>query len=367
MSDMSGAGGDQWPDSHLRDTPRWALPFTPVGAGLVTAALAKGLLVDTPEAMERLIRRGYEPGTGDTQAVEDAFVASGVAAGGSFAGVRPKGSLGTFIGRRGSANLERGGRPAAARAIELAERMEAEGAKQSEIRKAAHRLLETDLDLGGIHKGADGLWRVEVRDDLAAFNEKGPKRSTLGRDLDHPTLYEAYPDLADIRVRRSDKIEGAEFRPYKSPQEIGLGWANDKKSVLHEAQHAMSDREGFAMGSNPDEELAMLQRDAKRAPRLREQAQQELDRARTELAWRRQNAPGYAGSEAERRLMDFIESVEGETWGQAALDRYGRSAGENEAYNVETRMNMTPAERRKISPLRTQDLPNYMQIVRQRD
>jgi hypothetical protein len=345
------------------------IPFANAAAG--SAALlfaipraARDAIAGPFWAAERLLRNGYRPGQEDAQAIDDALAASGMAGTGSLAGTAPRGSLGTFIGRRGASNLETAGRPAAARAMDMAEQMEAQGAKQSEIRTAAHPILETDPDLGGIHKGADGMWRVEVRDDLATFNEGGPKRTTLGRDLDHPTLYEAHPDLADIRLRRSDAIQGAEFWPHKTPQQIGLGWANDKPSVLHEVQHALADREGFALGSNPDEELAMLQKDARRAPRLPERTRQDLEQAKSDLEWHRQNSPGFVGSEAEQRLRDFIDVVESEKWSEAAYRRYAKSAGEVEAYNVEKRMTMTPEERRRISPLRTQSLPNHMQIVR---
>jgi hypothetical protein len=328
---------------------------------------ARDAIVEPFWAAERLLRGGYRLGREDAQAVSDALVASGMAATGSLAGTAPRGSFGTFIGRRGSANLEKLGRPAAARALDLAEQLEAQGAKQSEIRSAAHRILETDPDLGGLHRGADAMWRVEVRDDLASFNEGGPRRSTLGRDLDHPTLYEAYPDLADVHLRRSSDIEGAEFWPNKLPQEIGLGSANDKPSILHETQHGIADREGFALGSNPDEELAMLQRDARRAPRLPERTRQDLEQAKSDLEWHRKNTPNFGGSKAEERLTDFIDMLDNDAWSEAAYQRYARSAGEVEAYNVENRLLMTPEDRRRISPLRTQAVPNHRQIVRQND
>jgi hypothetical protein len=82
--------------------------------------------------------------------------------------------------------------------------------------------------------------------------------------------------------------------------------------VLHEVQHALADRESFALGSNPDEEPAMLRRDGRRAPRLPERTRQELEQAKSDLEWHRKNTPGFAGSEAEQRLRDFIDVVESE-------------------------------------------------------
>jgi hypothetical protein len=211
------------------------------------------------------------------------------------------------------------------------------------------------------------MWRVEVSDHGATFNENGPRTSTLGRDLDHPTLYEACPDLADVRLRRSSDIEGAELRIDISPQEIGLGSANDKATLLHEVQHGLSTREGFALGSNPDEELAMLRREVRSTPRLPGRTSQELEDAKADLEWHRKNTPNFGGSDAEERLTDLIDVLESDAWREAAYRRYARSAGEVESRNIERRMTMTPEDRRRISPLRTQDLPNHRQIVRRND
>jgi hypothetical protein len=50
--------------------------------------------------------------------------------------------------------------------------------------------------------------------------------------------------------------------------------------------------------------------------------------------------------------------------GRAADDAYARLAGEVEARNVQSRMNMSPQERRATAPWLTQDVPDEQQIVR---
>jgi hypothetical protein len=91
----------------------------------------------------------------------------------------------------------------------MAEAMEAQGARASQIRDRTNKLLETDdPSLGGVHKGADGQWRVELDDSAAAIGDKGPKRSTLGRQLEHPDLYEAYPDLPSYPLERRTDFVG---------------------------------------------------------------------------------------------------------------------------------------------------------------
>jgi hypothetical protein len=50
----------------------------------------------------------------------------------------------------------------------------------------------------------------------------------------------------------------------------------------------------------------------------------------------------------------------------AAMNVYRRMAGEVEARNVQTRMNMTPEQRRATPPWATQDVPYDQQIIRHR-
>lgn len=84
-----------------------------------------------------------------------------------------------------------------------------------------------------------------------------PNYTTLGKLLDAPELFAAYPDLADIGVtfqtlergqnggynRRFDSIELS--RELKQKPEALLN------SLTHEVQHAIQQREGFTPGSNP--------------------------------------------------------------------------------------------------------------------
>ena len=84
-----------------------------------------------------------------------------------------------------------------------------------------------------------------------------PNYTTLGKLVDAPELFAAYPDLADIGVtfqtlergqnggynRRFDSIELS--RDLKNRPEALLD------SLTHEVQHAIQGREGFTPGSNP--------------------------------------------------------------------------------------------------------------------
>ncbi len=105
----------------------------------------------------------------------------------------------------------------------------------------------------------------------------------------------------------------------------GIGLSKDARSVaLHELQHAIQGREGFAVGGSPEsmrqEALAMLRRDV---------------------------ASGAIPDTAEAMRMLPM----------AQQNAYQRLAGEAEARAVQARMNLTPAQRRALFPLDSYDVP----------
>lgn len=130
-----------------------------------------------------------------------------------------------------------------------AQEMQAAGADMESIRKAT-----------GWHEGMDGKWRWEIDDSRMQLRTDAadiPNYTTLGELVDAPELFEAYPDMADLSVtfhtledgqnggysRKFDSIELS--RDLKNRPEALLN------SLIHEAQHAIQNREGFASGANP--------------------------------------------------------------------------------------------------------------------
>jgi hypothetical protein len=162
----------------------------------------------------------------------------------------------------------------------------------------------------GWYRGTDGKWRFEISDDKAVLGklpEFGVDR-TLGEVLIHPQLYEAYPELANMRVYTVKGLGSA----YLHPDATGAGEAirlqgahpdlkyDIRSHLLHEVEHAIQRREAFAQGAEEE---------------------------------------------------------------KAGPDVYHRTAGEVEARNVEQRRDMTPEERLANPPWRTEDVPMGQQIV----
>lgn len=114
---------------------------------------------------------------------------------------------------------------------------------------------------GQVFRGADNKLRFESPDtgSYIDLNKVVPSTTQkLGDLFSHPTLFDAYPELANMKV---------EFEPlepgtlgYFSPSTNTLGLANDlvhrsqwediHSVLLHEIQHKIQEKEGFVGGAN---------------------------------------------------------------------------------------------------------------------
>lgn len=164
----------------------------------------------------------------------------------------------------------------------------------------------------GWFRGTDKKWRFEIDDSQASVtlteseianaleNNKYYRLSYL---LEHPQLFEAYPDLKMMDVIFDNSIQGGAFSDgailigtkVQTPREL-------KSLLLHEIQHAIQESENFARGASP----------------------------------------GYF------MRQGFDE--------ETAYEKYIHSSGEVEARNVQLRMDMSSAERKSVEPFFTQDV-----------
>lgn len=176
------------------------------------------------------------------------------------AALAPKNSLGVFAGRM----AQTADKTALARAESLA----AAGADPEDIWRAT-----------GWFRGADNAWRFEIDDSAAhAIRQKGSALeymqdtgtaaeypTSLSATFRHPLLFAAHPDLADTLTRIKNTAIGGSYSPgqrvygemIEAPLKHDMTGAisrpdRAKASLLHEAQHAVQQREGFARGGHPD-------------------------------------------------------------------------------------------------------------------
>lgn len=118
----------------------------------------------------------------------------------------------------------------------------------------------------GMFKGADGNWRFELPSETAKFNTpeaiaannnfgKSYEPTTLGKVLDFPDLYKAYPQLENLETTFNfTKGFLGHYHPDEPRINLNLhaieGTNQDATQVaLHEVQHAIQHIEGFSYGT----------------------------------------------------------------------------------------------------------------------
>lgn len=301
--------------------------------------------------------------------------------GGALPWAKP-GALGIFGGRMAStADLN---------ALQRAEKMAAEGADRQAI-----------WDATGWFQGGDKKWRFEIPDDKAKLNPNTfgtgdmpggyPQEGPIAGQLWHPDLYAAYPDARRARGHFENDTTGGSYQEAAhSPTgdeviKVSAKTVPNARSVaLHEAQHLVQAREGFAPGGSPayftqgDEaldamkalsyrrELAALERRNPAAAKMTPKQKDDLIRKEYEDMGAPEWFPG-------QQARDFAHDVEGNP--QAILEKiaalygtdravtpktprqlYNELPGEIEARNVSRRADMTPEQRRATPPWATEDV-----------
>ena len=228
----------------------------------------------------------------------------------------------------------------------------------------------------------DNKWKFEIDDSGASYKgtydqEMKMRNGTTysaGNMLDHPELYDNYPMKQSVRYEDTGAVNADGYMKagdtydhlglnVKAMYEQGL---DPKSTSLHEIQHAIQKREGFASGGNVESlqgEYEFLANDLRDLKKEREHINKGLDNVRK---------AGYEPSEealnkyfeVDTKINNLIEKrQELRKLGDTAFEKYSKLHGEVEARNVQTRMNMTSEERRASHPHDTMDVPAEDTIV----
>ena len=134
-----------------------------------------------------------------------------------------------------------------------------------EARYEAERLemqgvdAETIRQMTGWFRGADRKWRFETDDSGMKLRMNAadiPNYTTLGKLVDAPELFTAYPDLKNIDVTLQTLEDGQNGGYNRQFDSIELSRSLKEKpeellsSLIHEVQHAIQNREEFAKGAS---------------------------------------------------------------------------------------------------------------------
>lgn len=252
-------------------------------------------------------------------------------------------------------------------ALAQAEKLTAAGADPRKIWK----------DTGWM-KGGDGKWRFEIDDSGAMFNPSGVGASrvendiqfspwqesmgpTVGGLIEHPGMKAAYDSsiAPNAFVKNGDPLggyKGAFNMDNKDITVFAPVKAKDGRStVLHELQHAVQGKEGFAGGGAPGM--------GAHAPFVYGGAEVEALKQQQQGLIAQMDAADYL-SPKYQALSDQYRAIEKQMEGAAALEGYKRLAGEAEARAVQSRMNLNPQQRRDLFPLDSYDVPINRLIYR---
>lgn len=264
----------------------------------------------------------------------------------------------------------------------------------------------------GWERGTDGKWRYEMPDakikdmkDIGGGNiVKRFEDDMLWNDgkltdvIDAPGLFEAYPQLKDVRIDTdaimNDMPSNGVYNAKTNTITIHADELKYMNSILnHEIQHAIQYIEGFGKGGSPEQmekEFKAAQDEWKArayAHELEEKAkemggeynQSEVEKALVEeykdldmsdeLPDKETRIKGFnyfARGYADRSMDDAIKRFHLNESTRSDFDSYKeylKLAGEVESRNVEKRLGMTDEERRNSLASETEDVNRDEQIV----
>ena len=281
-------------------------------------------------SLETLIEQGLEEDA-VLEGMRDERVDDIVDEVGEVLGVKPKFSL---IGEKGAAKIfedDTYGSPAVD--LEVAREMEAEGKDALSIRLAT-----------GWERGADDKWRYEIMDGEYHHPADMSQPVRLSDILDNPALYEAYPDLADMKVEYKPLDENR--NGYYDGKGIVINSEKDQaqnaSTLIHEIQHAIQHREGFAQGGSSKSFEEGLDEIEAKLTVLKGDFDNLIRSSKGEHLLRRL----YIATKALGKMLQInYLNAKKDIIEYDAYQRYRKLAGEVEARNVQARHAMSRHER----------------------
>lgn len=248
---------------------------------------------------------------------------------------------------------------------------------------------------------------MALEEQLAAEKRNLIVSRNLSEIVDAPELFSAYPQLKDLTVEFGplpDRVGGyfsEDRNVIRLPLDSAISSKRARSTLVHEVQHAVQRIEGFTRGSNPEEfplKSFALWRDMQRLRELRrsdawneyKQKNDAIDPFEaSDEQWAEitalENNPDVAAVLAEvERLRDkwgvsetVVRAINSDAWdpfsstGRELDDsdpdyrvrQYRNVAGEVEARNVQSRLDLSDEERRTRLLAETEDVPRELQTT----
>jgi hypothetical protein len=211
-----------------------------------------------------------------------------------------------------------------------------EFSKQNDLEETIRAKQAFDIDVQKGTKPSDAYQKIrgsygnKYADFVETLNQdisnSRPSVKKLSEVLDHPELYANYPELSNLKVRVDSKYSSGTAHYDARDNSITISPNANKKTILHEIQHAIQNTEGFAKGGSPKSiEASLSAAEAKELKSLVSKADEGLN--------------GLPPKQ-QKRLEHLLAKGDG-----SSLQEYRHLAGEAEARAVEARIDMPMSER----------------------
>lgn len=204
--------------------------------------------------------------------------------------------------------------------------------------------------------------RFEIDDSKAKFIKPLGQVNKLPEVLEHPGLYENYPDLKDVAVVTGKMPKGVSASYNPKTDMIRLARSAKKGDLIHEVQHWIQSYEEYpeSTGRGSSYGIEAAKSKAKMESwELRQKARSEFEKANPELnkeEWLKSNSYVNTNEANEafsravgRRYKEESAYVNAAVNQAAPYGRYWRNPGEIEAREAQKRIGMTEAQR-AVSP-----------------
>jgi hypothetical protein len=235
----------------------------------------------------------------------------------------------------------------------------------------------------GTFRGPDKKLRQEISDKESKITEKVHEdimaksyfNDPMSSALTHEKLYQAYPEMKDINttIVAWEQPKGSFSKLRNEIEASGPSSMHQRSTALHELQHAIQQKEGFAGGGSPRmfqpddvfssqalEDAAILDK----TMRANNFNQLEAKNRFTELFKRNPTPGSFAALERIGTGKELEAARDAARLADDPMDSYRRLAGEAEARAIQKRRNLTEDERKAEFPFRSYDVPIDQLIFR---
>lgn len=246
--------------------------------------------------------------------------------------------------------------------------------ESDEIQEQIRELLKDDENFKNVIDEVKALSDKKEPYDTMKTLMRMRKYGKLSDYIEHPKLFEKYPEFKDLHVRYGEighakgkyqrKTEWNGEQIVLSEDYFGVPHLEEDllSTLLHETQHAIQDLEGWAKGGNMNQfkdeySYSTLKQDLAKEKReilevnielknlLRQYSQGSLNEDEVEYLERLKELSGYKKIQDELIKLDSV----GELPNDKAFEMYRSLWGEQQARAVQYRINMSDKERQKES------------------